>query len=104
MTKPKAHPLAAAHKPVKKADPITGFKSSIMIASIVGTMAGWLLLLQQETEPLSVNTVNTAIAESNEMAAEPPTGVNINQLRQVNAVQAAPVAAIAVVARTRSSR
>lgn len=101
MTKPKAHPLAAAHKPVKKADPITGFKSSIMIASIVGTMAGWLLLLQQETEPLSVNT---AIAESNEMAAEPPTGVNINQLRQVNAVQAAPVAAIAVVARTRSSR
>lgn len=102
MTNTKSH----ATKTVKKADPFATLKSSIMMVSIVGTMAGWLILLNQETENPPVDTAilstSTAVFENNEMAAEPIPIVDISQLRQVNEV--APVEAIRVVARTRSSQ
>ena len=105
MTNTKSHSTQAANKSAKKADPFASLKSSIMIFSIAGTMAGWLVLLNQETDSQPVNTtiLSTAVSESGEMAKIPPTPiVNINQLRQVNEV--APVEAITVVARTRSSQ
>lgn len=100
MTNTKSH----ATKAVKKADPFAALKSSIMIVSIAGTMAGWLLLLNQETDSQAVDTVmlSTSVLENNQMAAEPIPIVDISQLRQVNEV--APVEAIRVVARTRSSQ
>ncbi|WP_201558823.1 hypothetical protein [Psychrobacter sp. 72-O-c] len=102
MTNTKSH----STKAVKKADPFATLKSSIMIVSIVGTMAGWLLLLNQETDSQPVNTsmlsTSTAVFENNERVIEPVPIVDISQLRQVNEV--VPVEAIAVVARTRSSQ
>ncbi|SNT69874.1 hypothetical protein [Psychrobacter sp. LV10R520-6] len=106
MTNTKSHPIKVATKTAKKADPFAALKSGIMMVSIAGTMAGWLLLLNQETDSPSVNTaiLSTAISENGEMAIAPTPIVDINQLRQVNEVASAPVEAISVVARTRSSQ
>ena len=94
----------AATKTVKKADPFASLKSSIMIVSIAGTMAGWLVLLNQETDTPAIDTavLSTTVSQNSEMAVEPMPIVDISQLRQVNEV--APVQAIRVVARTRSSQ
>lgn len=114
MTNSNSHSPKAASKPIskiakttgkaKKADPYAAVKSSIMIFSMVGTMAGWLLLLNQETAMPSVNTtvLNSSIFASDETAVEPLPIVDISQLRQVNEVET--VEAVTVVARTRSSR
>lgn len=103
MTNTKSHSTPAVKKTAKKADPFAALKSSIMMVSIAGTMAGWLVLLNQEqkTAPVSTAIISTAVAESDERAVTPPIA-DINQLRQVNAV--APVEVIRVVARTRSSQ
>lgn len=105
MTNTKSHSTPAVKKTAKKADPFAALKSSIMMVSIAGTMAGWLVLLNQEkqTAPVSTAMISTAVTESDERAVTPTTPIaDINQLRQVNAV--APVEAIRVVARTRSSQ
>ena len=108
MTNTKSHqPKAlnsATTKAVKKADPFASLKSSIMIVSIVGTMAGWLVLLNQETDTPAMNSavLSATVPQNSEMTAEPMPIVDISQLRQVNEV--APVQAIRVVARTRSSQ
>ncbi len=111
MTNSNSHSPQTASKPVnkvaktaRKADPFVALKSSIMILSMVGTMAGWLLLLNQETDNQSVDTamLSTSVIAANETVAEPMPIVDISQLRQVNEVQA--VEAVTVVARTRSSR
>ena len=112
MTNIKSHPTQAVNRAsnqtAKKADPFATLKSSIMMVSIAGTMAGWLILLNQETDTSPVNTaiLSTAVSENGEMATmatrTPTPIVDISQLRQVNEV--APVEQIAVVARTRSSR
>jgi hypothetical protein len=104
MTNTKSHAKQAIKKTAKKPDPFASLKSSIMLVSIAGTMAGWLVLLNQEKEtaPMSTAIISTASSESGERAVTPTPIVDINQLRQVNAV--APVEAIRVVARTRSSQ
>ena len=48
MTNTKSHSTPAVKKTAKKADPFAALKSSIMMVSIAGTMAGWLVLLNQE--------------------------------------------------------
>ena len=108
MTNTKSHQAkglnTAATKTVKKADPFSSLKSSIMIVSIAGTMAGWLILLNQEADTPAINTtvLSTTVSQNSEMAAKPMPIVDINQLRQVNEVE--PAQAIRVVARTRSSQ
>ena len=108
MTNTKSHQAkalnSAATKTVKKADPFASLKSSIMIVSIAGTMAGWLVLLNQETDTPAMNTavLSASVPQNSEIAAEPMPIVDISQLRQVNEV--APAQAIRVVARTRSSQ
>ena len=94
----------AATKTVKKADPFASLKSSIMIVSIAGTMAGWLILLNQEIDTPAINTtvLSTTVSQNSEMAAKSMPIIDISQLRQVNEV--APTEAIRVVARTRSSQ
>ena len=107
MINSKVPATKATHKNLKKADPIATFKNSILIASVVGTMAGWLILLDQEADSLPVSTaipVSTSISNPNVIVAQTPSGVDITQLRQVNEVESSAVEAIAVVARTRSSR
>ena len=93
-----------ATKTVKKADPFASLKSSIMIVSIAGTMAGWLILLNQETDTPAINTavLSATVPQNSEMTAEPMPIVDISQLRQVNEVE--PAQAMTVVARTRSSQ
>ncbi|MBB3105794.1 hypothetical protein FHS24_000285 [Psychrobacter luti] len=107
MINSKVAATTAAHKNLKKADPIATFKNSILIISVVGTMAGWLILLDQEADSLPVSTaipVSTSSPNPNVIAAQTPSSVDITQLRQVNEVESPAVEAIAVVARTRSSR
>ena len=108
MTNTKSHQTKALNsattKAVKKADPFASLKSSIMLVSIAGTMAGWLVLLNQETDTPAMNSavLSTTVSQNSEMAVEPMPIVDISQLRQVNEV--APTEAIRVVARTRSSQ
>jgi hypothetical protein len=104
MTNTKPHQAKTVHKTAKKVDPFATLKSSIMLVSIAGTMAGWLVLLNQETDNPPVNSaiLNTAIFENNEISMTATPMVDISQLRQVNEV--APAQAIRVVARTRSSQ
>lgn len=104
MTKTQSTPKKPTNKTSKKADPFAFLKSSIMIASIAGTMGGWLFLLNEETDSPSVDaaTLNTAVPANDDLAVTSIPIVDINQLRKVN--EAAPVEAITVVARTRSSR
>lgn len=100
MTNTKSH----ATKAVKKADSFAALKSSIMMVSIIGTMAGWLILLNQETDnqPTDSALLSASVSENIERAAESMPIVDISQLRQVNEVT--PVEAITVIARTRSSQ
>lgn len=108
MTNTKSHQAkalkTATSKTAKKVDPFASLKSSIMIVSIAGTMAGWLVLLNQETDSQPVNTaiLSTAIPQNSEGVIASAAIVDISQLRQVNEV--APAQAIRVVARTRSSQ
>ena len=108
MTNTKSHQAkalnSAATKTIKKADPFASLKSSIMIVSIAGTMAGWLVLLNQETDTPAMNTavLSANVSQNSEMTAEPVPIVDISKLRQVNEV--VPVETIRVVARTRSSQ
>ena len=108
MTNTKSHQAkalnSAATKTIKKADPFASLKSSIMIVSIAGTMAGWLVLLNQETDTPAMNTavLSAAVPQNSEMTAEPVPIVDISQLRQVN--EMVPVKTIRVVVRTRSSQ
>ena len=108
MTNTKSHQPKALNstttKTVKKADPFASLKSSIMIVSIAGTMAGWLVLLNQETDTPAIDTavLSTTVSQNSEMAVEPMPIVDISQLRKVNEV--APIETIRVVARTRSSQ
>ena len=108
MTNTKSHQPktlnTAVTKTVKKADPFASLKSSIMIVSIAGTMAGWLVLLNQETDTPAMNTavLSATVPQNSEMTPKPMPIVDISQLRQVNEV--APTEAIRVVARTRSSQ
>ena len=107
MINSKVATTTAAHKDLKKADPIATFKNSILIISVVGTMAGWLILLDQEADSLPASTaipVSTSILNPNVIVAQTLIGVDITQLRQVSEVESPAVEAIAVVARTRSSR
>lgn len=108
MINSKVPATKATHKNLKKADPIATFKNSILIASVVGTMAGWLILLDQEADSLppasTAIPVSTSISNPNVIVAQTPNGVDITQLRQVNEVERPAVEAIVVVARTRSSR
>ncbi|WP_169393182.1 MULTISPECIES: hypothetical protein [Psychrobacter] len=94
------HPQSQSAKARKKADPFAAIKISIMMISIIGTMAGWLVLLNQENQTAAIST---AVSDSTKNAVTKATivDVDINQLRQVNA---APAQEIQVVARTRSSR
>ena len=110
MTNTKSHQAkvlnTADNRTAKKVDPFASLKSSIMIVSIAGTMAGWLVLLNQETD-MPAPAMNTAVLsatvpQNSEMIAEPMSIVDISQLRKVNEV--APAEAIRVVARTRSSQ
>ena len=108
MTNTKSHQAkalnSAATKTVKKADPFASLKSSIMIVSIAGTMAGWLVLLNQETDTPAMNTavLSATVPQNSEMTVEPVPIMDISKLRQVNEV--VPVETIRVVARTRSSQ
>lgn len=104
MTSTKLRQAKTANKTVKKSDPFASLKSSIMILSIAGTMAGWLVLLNKETDsqPVNATILSTAAFESDEMTVTPALIVDISQLRQVNEI--APVEAIRVIARTRSSQ
>ena len=108
MTNIKSHQAKVlntdANKTAKKADPFASLKSSIMIVSIAGTMAGWLVLLNQEADAPAMDTavLSATVPQNSEMTVEPTPIVDISQLRQVNEV--APTEAIRVVARTRSSQ
>ncbi len=104
MTNTQSHSSQTANKTVKKTDPFAVFKSSIMMISIIGTMAGWLVLLNQEVDSLPDNTaeLSTSVSDSDQMTAAPMPIVDISQLREVNEIR--PVEAIRVVARTRSSQ
>ncbi len=108
MTNTKSHQPKALNSAVtktgKKADPFASLKSSIMIASIAGTMAGWLVLLNQEADTPAMDTalLSATVPQNSKMTVEPMPIVDISQLRQVNEV--APIEAIRVVARTRSSQ
>lgn len=108
MTNTKSHQAqtfnTATTKTAKKADPFASLKSSIMIVSIAGTLAGWLLLLNQEADTAPVNTamLSTVAPQGSVSTIKPTPIVDISQLRQVNEV--APVEEIRVVARTRSSQ
>ena len=108
MTNTKSHQAkalnSAATKTIKKADPFASLKSSIMIVSIAGTMAGWLVLLNQETDTPAMNTavLSATVSQNSEMTVEPVPIMDISKLRQVNEV--VPVETIRVVARTRSSQ
>ena len=104
MTNTKLHQAKTVNKMAKKVDPFASLKSSIMLVSIAGTMAGWLVLLNQETDTPAMNTavLSATVPQNSEMAADPLPIFDISQLRQVNEV--APVQAIRVVARTRSSQ
>ena len=104
MTNTKLHQAKTVNKTAKKVDPFASLKSSIMIVSIAGTMAGWLVLLNQETDTPAMNSavLSATVPQNSEMTAEPMPIVDISQLRQVNEV--APTEVIRVVARTRSSQ
>ena len=108
MTNTKSHQAkalnTAATKTGKKVDPFASLKSSIMIVSIAGTMAGWLVLLNQEADTPAMDTalLSATVPQNSEMTIEPIPIVDISQLRQVNEVE--PARAIRVVARTRSSQ
>ena len=122
----------SANQFTKKGESYLGIKSAILMLSIVGTMGGWLVLLNQEenyaqvaeqttssfeqvisdtnlinwgdeaTKPMAVSM--TATAGESTISSEPNQSIDISQLRQVNEVAPVPKPEIRVVARTQSSR
>ncbi|SUD90556.1 Uncharacterised protein [Psychrobacter phenylpyruvicus] len=127
---------SAANKSVnqaaKKAESYLGVKSAILMLSIVGTMGGWLVLLNQEDSYAQVTdesglsfeqmVADTNLANWDDEAAKPMAvsmtttagesltnnasnqSIDINQLRQVNTVTPVPNQPVRVVATTQSSR
>lgn len=122
----------SANQSAKKAESYFGVKSAILMLSIVGTMGGWLVLLNQENSYAQV-TEQTALSfeqvvtDNNltnwdDEAAKPMAvsmttttsesltnnasnqSIDISKLRQVNEVAPVPSAPVRVVARTQSSR
>lgn len=65
MTNSEPPSTQTTNKTVKKADPFAALKSSIMIVSMAGTMAGWLLLLNQETDSQPINTAMLSTTYAN---------------------------------------
>lgn len=116
----------------KKGEAYLGVKSAILMLSIVGTMGGWLVLLNQENsyaqvteqtalsfeqvvtdnnltnwddeaaKPMAVSMTNSAGESMTNNASN--QSIDINQLRQVNAVAPVPNQPVRVVATTQSSR
>lgn len=116
----------------KKGESYLGVKSAILMLSIVGTMGGWLVLLNQEdsyvqvaeqtalsfeqvvadnnltnwddeaAKPMAVSMTNSAGESMTNNASN--QSIDISQLRQVNEVAPVPSAPVRVVARTQSSR
>lgn len=122
----------SVNQSAKKGESYLGVKSAILMLSIVGTMGGWLVLLNQEdsyaqvaeqtalnfeqvvmdanltdweqgeAKPMTVSMTTTA-GES--MASSSSNqSIDISQLRQVNEVAPVPKPEVRVVARTQSSR
>ncbi len=121
-----------ANKSTKKAESYLGVKSAILMLSIVGTMGGWLVLLNQEDSYAQVTdqtalSFEQVVADNNltnwdDEAAKSMTvsmstssgesmtnnesnqSIDISQLRQVNESASVPNQPVRVVARTQSSR
>ena len=122
----------SANQFAKKGESYLGVKSAILMLSIVGTMGGWLVLLNQEESYAQVaeqstssfeqvisdtNLINwgdeaakpmavsmTATVGESTISSEPNQSIDISQLRQVNEVAPVPKPEVRVVARTQSSR
>lgn len=122
----------ATKQSAKKAESYLGVKTAILMLSIIGTMGGWLMLLNQEassaqaTDQSTVSfeqvVTDTNLANWDEEMAKPMTvsmtttagesltsnasnqSIDISQLRQVNEAAPVPSAPVRVVARTQSSR
>lgn len=122
----------SANQSAKKGESYLGVKSAILMLSIVGTMGGWLVLLNQEESYAQVaeqttssfeqvisdtNLINrgdeaakpmavsvTATVGESTISSEPNQSIDISQLRQVNEVAPVPKPEVRVVARTQSSR
>lgn len=122
----------SVNQSAKKGESYLGVKSAILMLSIVGTMGGWLVLLNQENSYAQVAeqtalSFEQVVADNNltnwdDEAVKPmavsmttATGesltnnesnqsIDINQLRQVNAVTPVPNQPVRVVATTQSSR
>ena len=122
----------SANQSAKKGESYLGVKSAILMLSIVGTMGGWLILLNQEesyaqiaeqttssfeqvisdtnlinwgdeaAKPMAVSMIAT-VGEST-ISSEPNQSIDISQLRQVNEVAPVSKPEVRVVARTQSSR
>lgn len=115
-------PANKARKSVRKPQSFVFVKSSIMVFSIAGTLAGWVLFVSQETQLQPTNEVVPVAAQQVELqdstpldpqqlttqtavqAPQEPTLVDISQLRQVNADTVQPEMQNVAVTRTRSSR
>lgn len=122
----------SASQSAKKGEAYLGVKSAILMLSIVGTMGGWLVLLNQENsytqvaeqtalnleqvvadnnltnwddeaaKPMAVSMTTTASESMTNNASN--QSIDINQLRQVNTVTPVPNQPVRVVATTQSSR
>lgn len=114
-------PANKARKSVRKPQSFVFVKSNIMVFSIAGTLAGWVLFVSQETQLQPANEVAPVAAQQVELqdptpldpqlttqaavqAPQEPTLVDISQLRQVNADTVQPEMQNVAVTRTRSSR
>lgn len=114
-------PANKSRKSVRKPQSFVFVKSSIMVFSIAGTLAGWVLFVSQETQLQPANEVAPVAAQQVELqdptpldpqlttqaavqAPQEPTLVDISQLRQVNADTVQPEMQNVAVTRTRSSR
>lgn len=122
----------SVNQSAKKGESYLGVKSAILMLSIVGTMGGWLVLLNQEDsyaqvdEQAAINfeqvVTDTNLTDWDQGEAKPMTvsmtttagesmtssssnqSIDISQLRQVNEVAPVPKPEVRVVARTQSSR
>lgn len=122
----------SVNQSAKKGESYLGVKSAILMLSIVGTMGGWLVLLNQEdsyaqvdeqaainfeqvvtdtnltdweqgeAKPMMVSMTTTA-GESM-VSSSSNQSIDISQLRQVDEVAPVPKPEVRVVARTQSSR
>ena len=122
----------SANQSAKKGESYLGVKSAILMLSIVGTMGGWLVLLNQEdsyaqvADQTAINfeqvVMDTNLTDWKQGEAKPMTvsmttiagesmassssnqSIDISQLRQVNEVATVAKPEVRVVARTQSSR